>query len=428
MNSLKRRDFIKSSIHLGLAAGLAPSLLVGCANLSKKNANTIGRVVIIGGGYAGLTAAKYIRMWSAGSIEVIVVEKSSQFVSCPLSNLVLGGSKTIHDLTFDYDLAQKNHGITWVSDEVTAIDASNKKVTMKRGEVSYNRLIIAPGIDMMYDTLPNLETVQQEIPHAWKAGWQTDNLRKQLEAMPDGGVFVISIPKAPYRCPPGPYERVCQVASYFKNHKPNSKIIVLDANAEIISKKSLFTKVWAEMYTGMIDYRPNNIIAEVDVKTKTVKTDFETVTANVLNIIPPQRAGKPAQLAGVDNADKRWCEVSFITYESTAVPNVHVIGDAIDSNLPKSAHMATNQARVCASAIVELMSKRAPDPVPVFANTCYSFVSDKEAMHVATVYRYDANKKIMMAAEGGGVSLKPSEQEGQYAQAWAANIWSDVLT
>ena len=428
MNSLKRRDFIKSSIHLGLAAGLAPSLLVGCANLSKKNANTIGRVVIIGGGYAGLTAAKYIRMWSAGSIEVIVVEKSSQFVSCPLSNLVLGGSKTIHDLTFDYDLAQKNHGITWVSDEVTAIDASNKKVTMKRGEVSYNRLIIAPGIDMMYDTLPNLETVQQEIPHAWKAGWQTDNLRKQLEAMPDGGVFVISIPKAPYRCPPGPYERVCQVASYFKNHKQKSKIIVLDANAEIISKKGLFTKVWAEMYTGMIDYRPNNIIAEVDVKTKTVKTDFETVTANVLNIIPPQRAGKPAQLAGVDNADKRWCEVSFITYESTAVPNVHVIGDAIDSNLPKSAHMATNQARVCASAIVELMSKRAPDPVPVFANTCYSFVSDKEAMHVATVYRYDANKKIMMAAEGGGVSLKPSEQEGQYAQAWAANIWSDVLT
>ena len=427
MNSLKRRDFIKSSIHLGLAAGLAPSLLVGCANLSKKN-NSFGRVVIIGGGYAGLTAAKYIRLWSAGNIEVVVIEKSSQFVSCPLSNLVLGGSKNIHDLTFGYDLVQKNHSITWVSDEVTAIDASNKKVTMKRGEVSYNRLIIAPGIDMMYDTLPNLETVQQEIPHAWKAGWQTDNLRKQLEAMPDGGVFVISIPKAPYRCPPGPYERVCQVASYFKNHKQKSKIIVLDANAEIISKKSLFTKVWAEMYTGMIDYRPNNIIAEVDVKTKTVKTDFETVTANVLNIIPPQRAGKPAQLAGVDNADKRWCEVSFITYESTAVPNVHVIGDAIDSNLPKSAHMATNQARVCASAIVELMSKRAPDPAPVFANTCYSFVSDKEAMHVATVYRYDANKKIMMAAEGGGVSLKPSEQEGQYAQAWAANIWSDVLT
>jgi sulfide dehydrogenase [flavocytochrome c] flavoprotein chain len=427
MSDFKRRDFIKAGLSLG-AAGMAPSLLTACAGLNKRDANSIGTVVIIGGGYAGTTAAKYISMWSAGAIEVVVIEKSSQFVSCPLSNLVLGGSKNIHDLTFGYDLVQRNHSITWLTDEVTAIDAANKKVTMKRGEIIYDRLIIAPGVDMMYDTIPNVGTALEQVPHAWKAGWQTVNLRKQLEAMPDGGVFVMTIPKAPYRCPPGPYERVCQVASYFKNHKPKSKIIVLDANAEIISKKGLFTKVFTEMYAGMIDYRPNNIIAEVDVATKTVKTDFETVNANVLNIIPPQRAGKPAQLAGVDNADKRWCEVSFLTYESTAVQNIHVIGDAIDSNLPKSAHMATNQARICASAIVELMSNRTPDPAPVFANTCYSFVNDKQAMHVATVYRYDANKKIMLAAEGGGVSLAPSEQEGQYANAWAANIWSDVLT
>jgi sulfide dehydrogenase [flavocytochrome c] flavoprotein chain len=427
MSDFKRRDFIKAGLSLG-AAGMAPSLLTACAGLNKRDANSIGTVVIIGGGYAGTTAAKYISMWSAGAIEVVVIEKSRQFVSCPLSNLVLGGSKNIHDLTFGYDLVQRNHSITWLTDEVTAIDAANKKVTMKRGEIIYDRLIIAPGVDMMYDTIPNVGTALEQVPHAWKAGWQTVNLRKQLEAMPDGGVFVMTIPKAPYRCPPGPYERVCQVASYFKNHKPKSKIIVLDANAEIISKKGLFTKVFTEMYAGMIDYRPNNIIAEVDVATKTVKTDFETVNANVLNIIPPQRAGKPAQLAGVDNADKRWCEVSFLTYESTAVQNIHVIGDAIDSNLPKSAHMATNQARICASAIVELMSNRTPDPAPVFANTCYSFVNDKQAMHVATVYRYDANKKIMLAAEGGGVSLAPSEQEGQYANAWAANIWSDVLT
>ena len=427
MINFNRRDFIKSGLSLG-AAGLAPSLLSACAGLNKQSTKTIGRVVIIGGGYAGLTAAKYVRMWSAGNIEVVMVEKSRQFVSCPLSNLVLGGSKNIHDLTFGYDLVQKNHGITWVTDEVTTIDAANKKVTMKRGEVTYDRLIIAPGIDMMYDTLPNLEAAQQEIPHAWKAGRQTVNLRKQLEIMPDGGVFVMNVPRAPYRCPPGPYERACQVASYLKTHKAKSKIIVLDANAEIISKKGLFTKVWAEMYAGMVDYRPNNNIESVDVKTKTVKTDFEIVTGNVLNIIPPQRAGKPALLAGVNNADNRWCEVSFITYESTAVPNIHVIGDAIDSNLPKSAHMATNQARICASAIVELMSNRTPDPAPLFANTCYSFVNDSEAMHVATMYRYDANKKMMLAAEGGGVSMQPSVQEGQYAQAWAANIWSDVLT
>ena len=429
MYNFKRRDFIKASLQLGLAAGIAPSFLVGCASLStQKSANTIGRVVVIGGGYAGLTAAKYIRMWSLGNIEVIVIEKSSQFVSCPLSNLVLGGSKTINDLTFGYDLVKKNHGVNWLNDEVTAIDTNNKKVTMKRGEISYDRLIVAPGVDFIYDSLPNLANAQQQIPHAWKAGWQTNNLRKQLESMPDGGTFVMNVPKAPYRCPPGPYERACQVASYFKNNKPKSKVIVLDANPEIISKKGLFTKVFNEMYAGIIDYRANSPIVEVDVGTKTVKTDFETVTAQVLNVIPPQRAGKPAQLAGVDNVEKRWCEVSFLTYESSTVPNVHVIGDAIDSNLPKSAHMATNQARVCASAIVALMTKQAPDPAPVFANTCYSYVDDKQAIHVATVYRYDANKKIMVAAEGGGVSAKPSEQEGQYAKAWANNIWSDVLT
>ena len=429
MHNFKRRDFIKSSLQLGLPAGIVPSLLTACASLyAPKNANTIGRVVVIGGGYAGLTAAKYIRMWSLGNIEVVVIEKSSQFVSCPMSNLVLGGSKTINDLTFGYDLIKKNHNVNWLNDEVTAIDTGNKKVTTKRGEISYDRLIVAPGVDFIYDSLPNLASAQQQIPHAWKAGWQTDNLRKQLESMPDGGTFVMNVPKAPYRCPPGPYERACQVASYFKNNKPKSKVIVLDANPEITSKKGLFTKVFNEMYAGIIDYRANSPIVEVDVATKTVKTDFETVTGQVLNVIPPQRAGKPAQLAGVDNVEKRWCEISFLTYESSTVPNVHVIGDAIDSNLPKSAHMATNQARVCASAIVALMTSQAPDPAPVFANTCYSYVDDKQAIHVATVYRYDANKKIMVAAEGGGVSAKPSEQEGQYAKVWANNIWSDVLT
>ena len=182
------------------------------------------RVVIIGGGYAGTTAAKYIRMWSLGNIEVVVIEKSAQFVSCPLSNLVLGGSKSINDLTFGYDLVKKNHGLKWLNDEVTAIDATAKKVMMKRGEITYDRLIIAPGVDFNYASLPNVEAAQEAIPHAWKAGWQTVNLRKQLEAMPNGGVFVMNVPMLPYRCPPGPYERACQVASYFKNNKPNSKM------------------------------------------------------------------------------------------------------------------------------------------------------------------------------------------------------------
>ena len=427
INDLNRRDFIKTAAIIS-----GSSLLGACANfgLNKASQASLGRVVIIGGGYAGTTAAKYIRMWSNGNIKTVVIERSSQFVSCPLSNLVLGGSKSINDLTFGYDLVKKNHGVKWVNDEVTAIDLSAKKVTMKRGEISYDRLIIAPGIDFMYDKLPSLESAeaQTKVPHAWKAGWQTVNLRKQLEAMPDGGVFVMNVPKAPYRCPPGPYERACQVASYIKVSKPKSKVIVLDANTEIISKKGLFTKVFNEMYAGIIDYRPNNTVTEVDVANRTVITDFDKISADVLNIIPPQRAGKPAQMAALNNIDKRWCEVDFLTYESKLVPNVHVIGDSVSAALPKSAHIATSQARVCASAIVELMQGRLPDPAPVFANTCYSYVNDKQAIHVANVYRYEDAKKIMVAADGGGVSTSPSELEGDYAKAWAANIWSDVLT
>lgn len=422
--SINRRDFIKIA---GL--GVASSSVLGCAGVTKKTSS--GRVIIIGGGYAGAAAAKYLRMWSNNTIEVIVVEKNPQFVSCPLSNLVFGGSKSINDLTFGYDLLKNNHGIHWVKDEVTAIDTSGKKVTTQRGgDLKYDRLIIAPGVDFMYDDLPMLanKEAQELVPHAWKAGWQTVNLRKQLEAMPDGGVFVMSIPKAPYRCPPGPYERAAQAAFYLKHNKPKSKVIVLDANPEITSKKGLFIKVFNEMYAGIIDYRPNNLVIDVDVEKRIVKTEFDTVRADVLNVIPPQRAGKPAQMASLNNIDKRWCEVDFLTYESKLVSNVHVIGDAVSAALPKSAHMATNQAKVCASAVVQLMAGLAPDPAPVFANTCYSYVTDKSAMHVANVYRYDEAKKIMVSAESGGVSASPSEQEGVYAVAWSKNIWTDTLT
>ncbi|MFZ3087009.1 MAG: NAD(P)/FAD-dependent oxidoreductase [Methylotenera sp.] len=418
-----RRDFIK-------LAGFAAAVGVAMPAFARASKPPIGRVVIIGGGYAGATAAKYLRMWSLGAIEVVVVEPNQQFVSCPLSNLVLGGSKSIDDLTFGYQLLKSNHGIQWVQDQVTLIDVDAKKISMARGELAYDRLIIAPGIDFIYDSLPTLQgaEAQKQVPHAWKAGWQTVNLRKQLEAMPNGGVFVMNVPAAPYRCPPGPYERASQVAYYLKNNKPKSKVIVLDANAEIISKKGLFSKVFNEMYAGLIDYRPSNALVAVDVASKTVTTEFDVVKADVLNIIPPQRAGKPAQMAQLNNIDKRWCEVDFLTYESKLASHAHVIGDAVSAALPKSAHMATNQAKICANAIVQLMAGLAPDPAPVFANTCYSYVSDKSAMHVANVYRYDEAKKIMVSAEGGGVSAAPSEKEGVYAAAWAKNIWSDVLT
>lgn len=421
-----RRDFIKLA-GIAAALGLSANSLTAFARANKL---PLGRVVVIGGGYAGAAAAKYLRLWSLGAIEVVVIEPNQQFVSCPLSNLVLGGSKSINELTFDYQLLKSNHGIQWVQDQVIAIDADAKKISMLRGELSYDRLIIAPGIDFIYDHLPTLQSAeaQMQVPNAWKAGWQTVNLRQQLEAMPNGGVFVMNVPAAPYRCPPGPYERAAQVAYYFKNHKPKSKVIVLDANAEIVSKKGLFTQVFNEMYTGLVDYRPNHTLVSVDVGSRTVTTEFDSVRADVLNIIPPQRAGKPAQMLQLNNIDKRWCEVDFLSYESKLAANVHVIGDSVSAALPKSAHMATNQAKICANAIVQLMVGADIDPAPVFANTCYSYVSDNSAMHVANVYRYDAVKKIMVSAEGGGVSAAPSEKEGVYASAWANNIWSDVLT
>ena len=415
-----RRDFLKL-LAASAALGAAPSLAWA--------GQPQGRVVIVGGGYSGATAAKYLRMWGGNQLDIVLVEKSPAFISCPLSNLVLGGSKTIDELTFGFSGLDK-YGIRRVQQEVIAIDPELRTLALSNGEtLPYDRLIVAPGIDFVWEKLPMLESAaaQQAVPHAWKAGEQTVNLRRQLEAMPDGGTFVMTVPKAPYRCPPGPYERASQVAFYFKQHKPRAKVIVLDENPEIVSKKGLFTKTWADMYPGMVDYRPNNAVIEIDVATRNVKTEFETVKADVLNVIPPQRAGKLAQVLGAANIDRRWCEVDFLTYESRVVSGVHIIGDAVAAALPKSAHMATSQAKVCASAIVSLMAGEAPDPQPVFANTCYSFVSDTMAMHVANVYRFDASKKMMVSAEGGGVSDRPSEQEGNYAQWWAKNIWSDVL-
>lgn len=417
---INRREFLKFAA--------ASSLIAPMSALAMSQSKP--HVVVIGGGYAGATAAKYLRIWSAGNVKVTVVEPNAQFISCPLSNLVLGGSKTIDDLTFGYDSLKSQHGIQWVRDNVVGINPDKRMVELQRGQLNYDRLIVSPGVDFMYEQLSILSTeeAQKIAPHAWKAGTQTINLRAQLETMKDGGVFLISIPKAPYRCPPGPYERICQVAHYLKNNKPASKIVVLDANPEIVSKKALFTKVWTEMYADIIDYRPNSAVVDVDLKSHQVSTEFETLHADVMNIIPPQRAGKITQAVGLANVDKRWCEVNFLNYESKVIPNIHVIGDSVSAALPKSAHMATSQARVCANAIVAMFNQTEPDPAPVFSNTCYSFVSDKMAMHVANVYRYDHAKKIMLPAEGGGVSESPSALEGNYAQAWAKNIWSDVLT
>ena len=423
--NIGRRDFIKL-----LGAGATGAALSGCASAPEAK-KPIARVIVIGGGYGGATAARYIRAWGGGAIEVFLIERNTQFVSCPLSNLVLGGSRKVEDLTLGYGRL-RDEGVVVLHDEVIGIDPEKKRISLSKiADLSYDRLVVSPGVDFMYDQIAGYDAEAQKIVlHAWKAGPQTSALRAQLEAMRDGGVVLLSIPKAPYRCPPGPYERISQIAFYLKQAKPKSKILVLDANEDIVSKKGLFLAAWNDLYKGLIQYMPNHEAKEVAAKAGSVKTDFDTFKADVLNVIPPQRAGNIAAQGKLITTNNRWCDVDWLTMESKAVAGVHVLGDATlsASAMPKSASMANNHAKIAAGSIVALLTGQQVNPEPVIANVCYSYVSDKEAMHVTSVHRYDAAKKTILPVAGaGGVSPQRSELEKSYADAWARNIWADSL-
>jgi sulfide dehydrogenase [flavocytochrome c] flavoprotein chain len=425
--TMQRREFLKFA---GAGAAVTATLS-SCATMPGAS---VGRVVVVGGGYGGATTAKYLRMWSGGRVDVTLVEPNPDFISCPLSNLVLGGSRQIGDLTTSYDNLSRRHGVKIVKDSVVAVDADKRTVRLAGGgDLAYDRLVLSPGVDFLWASVPGLNNAdaQATVLHAWKAGPQTIALRKQLEAMPDGGVYVLTVPVAPYRCPPGPYERACQVAWYFKRAKPKSKVLVLDANPDVTSKGALFKKAWADEYKGILEYRANYALRDVDARTRTAK--FEThddVKADVLNVVPPQSASAVARSAGVITSNNRWCEVDWLTMESIKVKNVHVIGDALQlaAGMPKSGHMANQQAKVCAAAVIALLSGEAPNPTPVLTNTCYSFITDKDVIHVASVHQYDAEKKTVNPVQGaGGVSGAMSETEGRYAMNWARNIWADAL-
>jgi len=424
--SMNRRQFVRA---LGAGAALgAAGTLAGCATTGGGGK----RVVVIGGGFGGATAAKYIRMW-APDIAVTLVERGQKFVSCPFSNRVLAGSMTIDQLTTPYDGLARNHGVKVVHDEVVAIDPVKHEVRLAGGStLGYDRLIVAPGMDFMYETIPGLTSAsaREQISHAWKAGPQTVALRRQIESMRDGGVVAVHIPKAPYRCPPGPYERACQIATYLKKAKPRSKILLLDANPDITSKKGLFMAAWKDLYPGMIEYRPNSELHDVDASTRTAKLVFGDVKADVLNVIPPQRAGNIARQAGLITANNRWCGVDYLTWESVAHKDVHVIGDATLSapGMPKSGHMANQHGKIVADAVVALLTGRPVNDEPMIANTCYSWVSDREVVHVASVHAYDKAKKTMVTVKGaGGLSAKRNMKEAGFASAWAENIWADML-
>jgi sulfite dehydrogenase len=421
--TFSRREFMK-----WMAASTGAAAVAGCAGMGGPSA---GRVVVIGGGYGGATAARYLKLW-APDIDVTMVERSDVFVSCPISNLVLGGNTQIGTITMGYD-GLRSRGVNIVRDEAVAVDAGARQVRLASGKtLAYDRLIVSPGIDFMYDSIPGLKSAdaQNRVPHAWKAGPQTVALRKQLEAMRDGGVFVFQVPMMPYRCPPGPYERVCQVADYLKKAKPRSKILLLDSNPDIVSKKGLFLAAWNGMYKGMIEYRPNSELADVDVRGMTVKLTFDSVKGDVLNVVPPHGAGSIARQAGLITANQRWCGVDWLTMESVAVKGVHVLGDATLSApaMPKSASMANQHGKICAAAIIALLKGEPVHQEPAVMNTCYSFVDARSAMHVTSIHQYDKGKKTLLTVKGaGGISKAASEIEGAYAWGWARNIWADAL-
>ena len=427
---MKRRSFVQASLALGSVGALGS--MVACAttgNIPKQ-----ARVVVVGGGYGGATTAKYIRMLSNYQIDVVLIEPDAAFVSCPISNLVIGGSKTMADITTPYDKLSGKHGVQMVRDYVSSVDPEKKTVTLSSGpSIRYDKLVMSPGIDLMFNTVEGLKEANTagQILQAWKAGPETLALRKQLEAMDDGGVFAITIPEAPYRCPPGPYERASQVAHYFKQHKPKSKVLILDANQDVTSKGPLFKKFWTDNYKGILEYVPQHKVVEVDAKTNTLKFEIQNdIQAQVLNVLPAMRAGSIAVQTKLANVNARWCGVNFQTFDSTQAKDIHVIGDAImiAPLMPKSGHMANSHGKVTAAAIVAELSDMPVNPAPFLSNTCYSFVNDKLVVHVASVHQYDAKDKTYKTVPGsGGVSPAPSELEGIYAWNWAQNIWADSL-
>jgi NADPH-dependent 2,4-dienoyl-CoA reductase/sulfur reductase-like enzyme len=427
-----RRKFLAGAATVG-AIGLAPALS-GCASTTRSAAGK-GKVVIVGAGYGGSTAAKYIREWSGNAIEVTVVDPGDVFISCPVSNLVIAGAKSMQDITTSYDALRTRHGVKWVKSMVERIDPAAHTVKLANGDtLKYDKLVVSPGIDLMFDTVKGLRAANEagKLLISMKAGPETVALRQQIESMPDGGVFALSVPKAPFRCPPGPYERATLVAAYFKKHKPKSKVIIFDANDKVQSKEPLFKKAWAEMYSGMVEYVPDHNVVGVNAQTMEVEFEVDNpVKANVINVIPQQRAGIIAQRTGLANLNARWCEVDYKTFESAVHKDIHVLGDSIQISplMPKSGHMANQHAKVAAAAIVSMLYDQPVNAHPVVMNTCYSMVSFDKAIHVATVHQYNEKEKTYLTVHGsGGISAGLSDVEAHYAEAWATNIWRDTLS
>ena len=420
MTGLRRRHML---------AALAASALLPGRTLAARPTS---RLVVVGGGFAGATLARFVKRLSP-EIAVVLIEARDRYISCPMSNLVIAGQRTLAAQTFDYR-GLEAAGIEVVRGVAVDVDATTRRVRLQGGtSIDYDRLVLAPGVMLNFDQLPGMSAQgAQRMPHAWQAGAQTTLLRRQLEAMPDDGLVVISVPAAPYRCPPGPYERASLMASYFKQNKPKAQILILDSN-ERFSKQALFQQGWKRMYGDRIRWQSasnDGRVIRVEPDAMRLHTDFATHTPDVANIIPPQQAGLIAHRASVTDASG-WCPVNPLSFESRLQPNIHVIGDAaIAAPMPKSAFSANAQAKVCAIALVRMFRGLSPQPT-VLANTCYSFLAPGSAISIAGAYRTQDGEFSSIAAAAGASPLNPpaglQAQEALHAADWFRAITQETF-
>ena len=419
MKKISRRHFGKIVSNLGVASTFGmPSLVLGASR----------KVVVIGGGFGGATAAKYLRKLDS-NLRVTLVEPNTTYYTCPFSNTVLGGIKSMSDIGHGYGALKNKHGVNVIHARAKSVNG-NKTVTLADGsKLSFDRAVVSPGIDFRFDSMPGYDQAATEkMPHSWQAGPQTALLRKQLEAMPNGGTVLICPPGNPFRCPPGPYERTSLIAHYLKKHKPKSKIVVLDAK-EKFSKQGLFMSGWDLHYGDLIEWRAASAggkIARVDPMNMQVETEFGMEKGDVINFIPAQQAGNIARVSGLTNS-KGWCPVNQVTFESTLLPGVHVIGDSsIAGKMPKSGFSANSQGKVAAASIVSLFDGTEPIE-PSYSNTCYSLVTPSHGISVAKVYKI-SDSTIVGIKGSGGLSPKAENADVRWKEAEYAQGWYDAIT
>ena len=386
-----------------------------------------GTVIVVGGGMAGATVAKYLRLWGGSGVQVTLIDRAAQYYSCILSNLVLNGTRQLSSLTFGYDKLVDNYGIKFVNRDVVDVDPTNRVVYLSDGtSLSADKIVLAPGVE--FDTIPGLETEQAQaaIPHAWKAGPQTITLRNQIAAMKPGGIFILTIPPAPYRCPPGPYERACVVADYLKRNRPGSKVVVLDANPQITAEKENFTRAFQVTHAGVVEYYAGVQVLHIDPAARMVETNLGVIRGDVVNAIPPHRAGKIIAHSGLNNVSGKWAGVDVLSYESSAAPDVHVIGDSSATTQPKAGHIANAEAKVCADAITREMRGENVDPAPVTNSSCYSPITATTASWLSVVFAYDPVSKTMKPVGGAATEADHASTDNfEEMLAWFQNLMAD---